>query len=340
MALLAFTAMELAYSDPASPRALAFAIALYSYVALFGMAAFGRETWEENGEGFAVMYRFLARIAPFHALDGRIRLRWPFTGLAGAERVPGSVAFVAVMLGSVLFDGYSRTTTWQDLAARVESPYVVDHPTLGELLVTLLSLGGLLTGVLLVALAYQAACALARWTVNAPRSLTGDFLHSLVPIAFVYMLAHYFTLFVLQGQFAVPLLSDPLGRGLEPVRDGARRAGPDGRAAEHDVVRPGRRARGGTRRRSRRRARPCDHHLPRPAGCASLAVRAARADGALHGRRPVGALPRLIAHHTSGVGLAVEAAILAVVVVVFGGIWLRERRRRIDRSRRVPEMRD
>ncbi len=212
-ALLAFVAMELAYSDPASPRALAFAIALYSYVALFGMAAFGRDTWEANGEGFAVMYRFLSRIAPLHVVDGRIHLRWPLTGLAGAERIPGSVAFVAVMLGSVLFDGYSRTTTWQDLAARVENPYIVDHPSLGELLVTLLNLGGLLTGILLVALAYAAACAVARWTVNAPRSLTGDFLRSLVPIAFVYMLAHYFTLFVLQGQFAIPLLSDPLGRG-------------------------------------------------------------------------------------------------------------------------------
>ena len=213
VALFAFVAMELAYSDPASPRALAFAIALYSYVALFGMAAFGRDVWEANGEGFAVMYRFLARIAPLHAVDGRIRLRWPLTGLAGAERVPGSTAFVAVMLGSVLFDGYSRTTTWQDLVARVESPYVVDHPSLGELLVTLLSLGGLLAGIVLVALAYESACALARWTVNAPRSLTADFLRSLVPIAFVYMLAHYFTLFVIQGQFAVPLLSDPLGKG-------------------------------------------------------------------------------------------------------------------------------
>ena len=148
-----------------------------------------------------------------HVEDGRIRVRWPLTGLVGPERVPGSVAFVAVMLGSVLFDGYSRTTTWQDLVARVEGPYIVDDPTFGELLVTLLNIGGLLTGVLLVALAYQAACAAARWTVNAPRSLTGDFLFSLVPIAFVYMVAHYFTLFVLQGQFAIPLLSDPLGRG-------------------------------------------------------------------------------------------------------------------------------
>jgi len=213
VALLAFVAMELAYSDPASPRALAFAVALYTYVALFGMAAFGRDTWEANGEGFAVMYRFLAHIAPLHAVDGRIHLRWPLTGLAGAERVPGSVAFVSVMLGSVLFDGYSRTTTWQDLASRVESPYVVDHPGLGELLVTLLSLGGLLVAIALVALAFEAACAAARWTVNAPRSLTGDFLRSLVPIAFVYMVAHYVTLFLLQGQFAIPLLSDPLGRG-------------------------------------------------------------------------------------------------------------------------------
>jgi hypothetical protein len=211
--LFAFASLELAYSDPASPRALAFAIALYSYVALFGMASFGRDTWEANGEAFAVLYHFLARIAPFHVVDRHIRVRWPLTGLAGPEATPGSVAFIAVMLGTVLFDGYSRTTTWQDLAARIEGPYVVDRPGLGELLVTLLSLCGLVAGVLLVALAYVAACAMARWTVNAPRSLVADFLRSLVPIAFVYMLAHYFTLFVIQGQFAIPLISDPLGKG-------------------------------------------------------------------------------------------------------------------------------
>ena len=39
--LFAFATMELAYSDPASPRALAFAIAVYTYIALFGMASFG-----------------------------------------------------------------------------------------------------------------------------------------------------------------------------------------------------------------------------------------------------------------------------------------------------------
>jgi hypothetical protein len=54
----------------------------------------------------------------------------------------------------------------------------------------------------------------------------------------------------------------------------------------------------------------------------------------------VGALSGLIAHHPDGGTLAVEGAVVLVLVLVFGGIWLRERRRRIGRSRRAPTMRD
>ena len=53
--------------------------------------------------------------------------------------------------------------------------------------------------------------------MNAPRSLTADFVLSLVPIAFVYEVAHYFSLFVIQGQFALPLLSDPFGKGWDLI---------------------------------------------------------------------------------------------------------------------------
>lgn len=215
VALFAFGALELAYADPSSPRSLAFAIALYTYLALFGMVVFGRETWSARGEGFAILFELFARIAPLTSGEGRVRVRLPFTGLAGAEDVPGTVAFVAVMLGTVGFDGFSRTIAWQDLAARVEGPYVVDRPGVGELLVTGLSLAGMLVGVLIVGLAFVGACALARFMVNAPRPLTGEFVLSLVPIALVYEVAHYFSLFVIQGQFTVPLLSDPLGRGWD-----------------------------------------------------------------------------------------------------------------------------
>jgi hypothetical protein len=54
----------------------------------------------------------------------------------------------------------------------------------------------------------------------------------------------------------------------------------------------------------------------------------------------MGALPRLIAHHPSGLALVIEGLVLAALVAFFGWIWLRERRRRLDGSRGVPEMRD
>jgi hypothetical protein len=122
---------------------------------------------------------------------------------------------LAVMLGSVLFDGYSRTTTWQNLMADLEGPYLVSRPGLGELLVTAAGIGGLLLCAVLIGVTFSAACAVARATVDAPRSLAPEFLLSLVPIAFAYLVAHYFTLFVIQGQFLVPLASDPYGRGWD-----------------------------------------------------------------------------------------------------------------------------
>jgi hypothetical protein len=53
--------------------------------------------------------------------------------------------------------------------------------------------------------------------VGSSRSLTADFVLSLVPIAFVYEVAHYFSLFLTQGQFTFPLLSDPFGRGWDLI---------------------------------------------------------------------------------------------------------------------------
>lgn len=213
--LASFTALELAYSDPSNPRALAFAIALYTYVALFGMIAFGRDCWTERGEGFAVAFSYFALLSPFHVAEGRLRCRWPLAGLAARERTPGSTAVIAVMLGSVMFDGFSRATGWQDLLANIEGPYLVSRPGLAELLVTATNVGGLVVTAVLVGLAYKAACAAAGLLVRAPRDLGPEFLLSLVPIAFAYVVAHYFSLFVVQGQFLLPLLSDPFGRGAD-----------------------------------------------------------------------------------------------------------------------------
>jgi hypothetical protein len=44
------------------------------------------------------------------------------------------------------------------------------------------------------------------------RELSRIFVHTLIPIAFAYVLAHYFSLFVWQGQAIGYLASNPLGR--------------------------------------------------------------------------------------------------------------------------------
>src|SRR5215211_2450952 len=94
--------------------------------------------------------------------------------------------------------------------------YVFSSPRLAELLGTMMNLAGLVGAILVVALAYLGAIAAARAVARSRTdNLAAVFLLSLVPIAFVYVVAHYFSLFVLQGQVAIPLVSDPLGRGWD-----------------------------------------------------------------------------------------------------------------------------
>jgi hypothetical protein len=48
---------------------------------------------------------------------------------------------------------------------------------------------------------------------HTTRELAGRFAHSLIPIAFAYAVAHYFSLLAFQGQAVGYLASDPLGDG-------------------------------------------------------------------------------------------------------------------------------
>ena len=102
-----------------------------------------------------------------------------------------------------------------------------------------------------------------------------EFVLSLVPIALVYAVAHYFTLFVIQGQYALSLASDPFGFGWDLF--GTVDYAPEHRAvlAEHGLVRPGGRARRRARGRARGRARSRGRDPP-GAGRAPVAVRDAR----------------------------------------------------------------
>jgi hypothetical protein len=213
--LFLFTALELAYDSPSDPATLGFAAFIYSVITWFGMYAYGREAWSRRGDAFSVYFELLSRLSPFavrHQEDGRRRIvvRPPLAGLTERDAVPGTLAFVAVMLGSVGFDGLSRTARW--LVWRYD---VVTSGSMGDLLAMLMNLGGLIGTILVVAAAYLGAIAVARLVSRSDLPLAGLFVFSLVPIALAYNVAQYFSLLVNQSQYAIRMASDPLGRGWD-----------------------------------------------------------------------------------------------------------------------------
>jgi hypothetical protein len=215
--LLAFTALELAYTDAGNPRTLGLAILAYSVITWAGMLAVGRRAWLRNGEAFTVYFGLLARLSPFARTEreGRreVVVRPPLTGMKIPDWRPGTIAFVAMMLGSVAFDGFSRTTWWQDRRYSLTSPLVADSPQLADLVGTVLNLAGLVALVLAVAGTFLLAVRGTDAFVGSDYDLPAAFAASLVPIALAYAVAHYFSLFVLQAQYIVPLASDPFGFG-------------------------------------------------------------------------------------------------------------------------------
>ena len=212
--LFLFAALELAYFDPSNPRALGVAIAVYSLINWFGAAWFGREDWFRNAEGFTVYFGILAHIAPVAVReepdgDRVLVLRPPLVGLTRFATPPGTVAFVAVMLGSVGFDGFSRTSWWLDRREEIRNA----APGAFDWTGTFLNAIGLLLAVAAVAGAYLLAVAVAKRLAHTREDLVHAFVGSLVPIALVYAVSHYFSLLLGQGQAAIQLASDPLGKG-------------------------------------------------------------------------------------------------------------------------------
>jgi hypothetical protein len=143
-------------------------------------------------------------------------VRRPLSALARLEPLPGTVAFVAVMIGSVTFDGFKEgpiftgwipdlTRFWNDLGLSLQRSLELSH------------LIGLL-GAIAVVLGFYWMGASGAKTVGGgfdTRHLARSFVHSLVPIAFVYVAAHYLTLLLFQGQAMAYLASDPLGEGWD-----------------------------------------------------------------------------------------------------------------------------
>ncbi|MDQ3588175.1 MAG: fenitrothion hydrolase [Actinomycetota bacterium] len=212
--LTAFAFLESAVAGSDQPDRVAVAVLIYSALTFLGMALFGVEAWSQRGEAFSVYFNLLSRMSPLERRGGRLGLRPPLSGLRGLEQLPGTVALMGVMIGSVSFDGLSAGPTWQKIVAPVKGLF--ESAGFGSIqAIELVYALGLVATIALVAGFYRVGAAGAA-SVGGGLSagqVARAFVHSLVPIAAVYSAAHYVSLLLLQGQAIVPLASDPLGQG-------------------------------------------------------------------------------------------------------------------------------
>jgi hypothetical protein len=213
--LVVFTWIELVSGWGDHPARLVTAALLYTVGTLAAQVVYGVETWTRRGEAFGVYYNLFSRMSVFET-RGVVGLRPPLAGLPRLDPAAGTVAVVTVMIGTVTFDGLSQGQLWRDLSADLVDAF----GSLGIGVLTaskIASTIGLAFGLALVAGFY-------RLGIEGARSVGGDvsmrrlelgFIHTLVPIAAVYVAAHYFTFLIFEGQAIGYLASDPFGQGWD-----------------------------------------------------------------------------------------------------------------------------
>jgi hypothetical protein len=205
--LFVFVWLELVAAEGNTPETVANFIILYS-LAHVTMGAMYGPVWHERAAAFSAYSDLIARLSPWtRDPAGRLLLVNPLRNLASAPSQPGLVSVVVVLLGSTGFDGLSRTVPWVRWTTDMDEATVMFWGTLG-----------LVGTIALVALVFRLAIEPVsskqdRDARIARRELPSAFAMSLVPIAVGYAIAHYFSLFVFQGQAGYILLNDPFDRG-------------------------------------------------------------------------------------------------------------------------------
>ncbi|KUI03651.1 hypothetical protein [Mycobacterium sp. IS-3022] len=204
--LFAFVWLELASPEPGSLTAIRIWLLIYLGVTLAGALCCG-ERWCARADPFEVYSVVASRLSPFRRDPdtGRIAIGNPFDHLPSLPVRPGTVAVVAVLLGSTAFDSFSAMPAWRNF---------VDDNSSSEFTATLIRTAGLFSFAAIVACTFWlASIATGGVDRDRRRQLPGLMAHSLIPIVIGYVFAHYLTYLIERGQQTIILLADPLGRG-------------------------------------------------------------------------------------------------------------------------------
>lgn len=243
---IVFAWLELIWEGRSIPRQLAWLAIGFSVLTWTGMFIFGRSTWLTHADPFALAFGVLSKFAPtdiglehgtggtctankgkaisasgnplgrfrrYRGARGTLILRMPGAGLADNECISRSLSvFVIVMLSTVTFDGLMATPLWQ----QIESALYMALPMFGDSRLAIIDTVGLIVFCLtFIAVYCFVATLIARAAGNqlTPDETGRAFVLTLVPISIAYLVAHYLSYFLIQGQLLIRLASDPFGFG-------------------------------------------------------------------------------------------------------------------------------
>lgn len=212
LSFLGFAAILLADPAPADPARLAGYVGGYWLVTYLAVLAFGPR-WMNRAEGFTLLMRNYALVGLFAARGRALKLGLPGWKILSTRVPPIGVAiFCLLMLGSGSFDGLNETFWWLDLLGinPLEFP--------GRSAVIVQNLAGLIIAnsalIAAFALSVWLGLKLARSDLALARAFA-LFAPSILPIALGYHVAHYYTSFLVDSQYALAAATDPMATGQD-----------------------------------------------------------------------------------------------------------------------------
>jgi hypothetical protein len=206
---------ELVSLSPEDPDLLAFWVSVYWVIGFVGCLVFGEAVWLRAGEPLSVLLRYLSLLAPVSVEqkpEGQRVLCLSQPGSRVLDEAPASLPlmlFLLLSLATVSFDGLSMTFWW--LGLNDINP--LEFP--GRSVVTGINTAGLLGAWGVLTALYVAAVLMGEWLRGAQNAkpALGLMVLSILPIALAYHISHYLTYFMVNIQWALIALNDPLSMG-------------------------------------------------------------------------------------------------------------------------------
>lgn len=217
-----FVLADIAPNDP--DRLASFALGYWVFTTL-GMIVFGPDAWLRQVECFTVLFNLTGKMRPSNS-ETPLKLGLPGWQVFQTKALDVSHAMlVLVVLAAGSFDGLHETFWWlgQMNVNPLEYPgrSAMVWKTTAGYFVAILALTVVFAGSIWVGT--QAVGPTERTNLPAFSTIFTQFSVALLPIAIGYHFAHYFVTFLVQIQFVVANLADPLAAGWNLFGLGATR---------------------------------------------------------------------------------------------------------------------